>query len=38
MAPNDLKKLFQTFGKLKDDKQINKKGCGLGLNITRRIV
>ena len=38
MKKSDLGKLFKSFGKLKDDQQINKKGCGLGLNISRRIV
>jgi len=34
----DLSKLFKYFGKLKDTQSINKKGTGLGLNISRRIV
>ena len=34
----DLKRLFKSFGKLEDTQQINKNGCGLGLNISRRIV
>ena len=34
----DLKKLFKYFGKLKDSLNLNKKGTGLGLNITKRIV
>jgi signal transduction histidine kinase len=33
-----LKKLFQYFGKLKDQHKINKKGTGLGLMITKKIV
>ena len=34
----DLSKLFKYFGKLKDQHNINKKGTGLGLNISKRIV
>jgi hypothetical protein len=30
--------LFKYFGKLKDQHNINKKGTGLGLNISKRIV
>jgi hypothetical protein len=35
---DDLKKLFKHFGKLKDTHKLNKKGTGLGLNISKRIV
>ena len=35
---SDLSKLFKYFGKLKDQHNINKKGTGLGLNISKRIV
>jgi signal transduction histidine kinase len=35
---SDLSKLFKYFGKLKDTSNINKKGTGLGLNISKRIV
>jgi signal transduction histidine kinase len=38
MKPNDMKKLFKLFGKLKDRKNMNKNGTGLGLNICKRIV
>jgi signal transduction histidine kinase len=34
----DLNKLFKYFGKLKDQHNVNKKGTGLGLNISKRIV
>lgn len=34
----DLSKLFKYFGKLKDQHNINKKGTGLGLYISKRIV
>lgn len=34
----DLCKLFKYFGRLDDKQQINRKGTGLGLNITKRIV
>lgn len=30
--------MFKTFGKLKDSQSVNKKGTGLGLNISQRIV
>ena len=34
----DMKKLFQLFGFLESSQQINTKGIGLGLHITKRIV
>ncbi|TNV83858.1 hypothetical protein FGO68_gene3883 [Halteria grandinella] len=38
MSEKDLKKLFQFFGKLEKDKDINKNGMGLGLNISKMII
>ncbi|TNV83797.1 hypothetical protein FGO68_gene5904 [Halteria grandinella] len=38
MNEKDLKKLFQFFGKLEKDKDINKNGMGLGLNISKMII
>lgn len=34
---SDKAKLFKTFGKLQDSKDINKNGLGLGLNISQLI-
>ena len=34
----DIPKLFKLFGFLESSKQINKKGIGLGLHITKQIV
>ncbi|TNV73770.1 hypothetical protein FGO68_gene16965 [Halteria grandinella] len=38
MSEKDVKKLFQFFGKLEKDKDINKNGMGLGLNISKMII
>ncbi|CAD8074400.1 unnamed protein product [Paramecium sonneborni] len=34
LKPDDIKKLFQPFGKLEDSKHLNTKGVGLGLMIS----
>ena len=33
-----MSKLFKTFGYIDDGKQLNQKGIGLGLNISKQIV
>ena len=35
--PKDIPKLFKLFGLLESTKQINTKGIGLGLHITKKI-
>eukprot|EP00347_Sterkiella_histriomuscorum_P013181 403365699 len=38
ISPEDVKKLFQFFGKVQASKEINKSGMGLGLTISKMIV
>lgn len=38
MKQDDLKKLFQFFGKLEKTKDINRGGMGLGLTISKMII
>lgn len=38
ISPEELKKLFRFFGTIKDDKDINRGGMGLGLTISKMIV
>jgi signal transduction histidine kinase len=37
ISNENLQKLFMSFGKLKDSNSLNENGCGLGLNICKRI-
>ena len=37
IKPEDLKKLFQLFGFLEANQQLNSKGIGLGLHISKKI-
>lgn len=38
ISPNNQKKLFKLFGFLSDSKAMNKKGIGLGLAISKKII
>lgn len=35
---HDISNLFKLFGKLEDEKDMNRGGCGLGLVITKALV
>lgn len=38
ISSSEISKLFKYFGKLNDPHNLNKKGTGLGLNISKKIV
>ena len=38
ISKEDQKKLFKLFGTIKNNKNLNKKGIGLGLAICKRII
>ena len=37
IGEDEVNKLFQEFGKLKDNNKLNESGCGLGLTICKKI-
>ena len=37
ISQDNMKKLFKNFGKLKDKNNMNENGCGLGLQICKKI-
>jgi len=38
ISPEDQKKLFKLFGKIEKTHHLNKKGCGLGLTVCKKIM
>ena len=38
IEPKDQEKLFKLFGKIKKTHQCNKKGCGLGLTVCKKVM
>jgi K+-sensing histidine kinase KdpD len=38
IAPENIDKLFIDFGKLSDDKKLNREGVGLGLSICKSLI